>query len=136
MDELNKRLKKMRDNANNPNPVTAYIATQMYRDVMDHFDKEMGPQSKWKQLSPITIENRRKGKGRGSDKILQDTGLLRASIKPNNTKDSASVGTNLNYAEKHQYGYKNIPQRKFLWLSKAVLDLITKKVGKFYIAEE
>lgn len=135
MEALRVRLQKMRDRASNPNPVMGYIATMMHKDVMDHFDKEMGPNAHWKPLSPVTEAMRRKGKGKRGNKILQDTGLLRASIRPNNTKDTASVGTNVEYAEQHNEGDGRIPQRKFLWLSKPMIDLIKAKVGKFIIED-
>lgn len=123
MDALKKRMQKMRDNLTNPSPTMQKISTMMFKDVMDHFGKEQGDKGAWVPLKY------RKGKA------LQDTGRLRNSITPRNTKDEAVVGTNVIYAATHNYGRGAIPQRKFLWLSKNMTDEIMKIVGKFSIGE-
>jgi len=122
MDALKKRLQKMRDNLSNPSPTMQKVSTLMFKDVLNHFGKEQGDQGSW---TPLKY---RKGK------ILQDTGRLRNSIKADNTKDSASVGTRLEYAATHNYGRDNIPERKFLWLSKEMLKQITDILGKYFVA--
>lgn len=123
MDALKKRLQKMRDNLSNPSPTTQKVSVLMHKDVMDHFGKTESDTGSWKPLKY------RKGKA------LQDTGRLRNSIKPTNTKDEAIVGTNVIYAATHNYGRDNIPQRKFLWLSKEIQENITNILGKYFIAE-
>lgn len=122
MEALRKRLQKMRDNLSNPSPTMSKVAILMHKDVMNHFGKEEGDTGSW---TPLKY---RKGKA------LQDTGRLRNSIKPNNTKDQAIVGTNVVYAATHNYGRDNIPQRKFLWLSKEIQKQITDILGRFFIA--
>lgn len=138
MAALNRRLEKMRQRAAQPGGMMAKISVLMHKDVMDHFKKTMGDKKKWDKLSPITISMRRKG----SSKPLQDTGRLRASIRPSATRTKAVVGTNLVYARIHNEGGRsgrgksvNIPQRKFMWLSKSARKLFTKMLGKFYIGE-
>ena len=121
MDALKKRLQKMRNNLTNPSPTMQKVSTLMYKDVLTHFGKEQGDSGSW---TPLKY---RKGK------ILQDTGRLRNSIKSDNTKDSASVGTSLEYAATHNYGRDNIPERKFLWLSKDMLKQITDILGKYFL---
>lgn len=111
MDALKKRLQKMRDNLSNSSPTMQKVSVLMYKDVMNHFKDESGPKGSWPKLSSATEENRRKGKGSGSAKKLQDTGMLRNSIKAENTKNEAKVGTNLIYAPIHNYG-GTIPARR------------------------
>lgn len=123
MDGLKRRLQKMRENLNNPSPTMQKVSTYMYKDVMDHFGKEQGDTGGWTPLKYRV------------GKPLQDTGRLKNSIRPTNTKDTAIVGTNLIYAATHNYGRDNIPQRKFLWLSKQIIDQITKIIGKFSIGD-
>ena len=62
----------------------------------------------------------RAGKKRQSTrpKILQDQGYLRRSIKARNTKTEAIVGTNMKYAAAHNFGYRRIPQRRFMGLNR------------------
>lgn len=57
----------------------------------------------WKKLSLNTLANRRTGAGR----ILQDTGLLRASFNvPKWNENEAKVGSPLEIAKYHEYGTK------------------------------
>jgi phage gpG-like protein len=126
MDGLKRRLQKMRENLTNPSPTMQKVSTYMYKDVMDHFGKEQGDTGGWAPLKYRV------------GKPLQDTGDLRKSIAASNTKDTAVVSAgdaHVTYAGYHQYGTRNIPQRKFLWLSKEILDQITKVVGKFSIGD-
>jgi len=79
----------------------------MIRSFNQNFKQEGRPK-KWKPLSPSTVANRRKG----SKRILQDTGQLRASCAvesaPGNItrfrKNSLVMGTNLKTAKWHQDG--------------------------------
>jgi len=110
-----------------------YIAARGWKDVMDHFSKEEGPDGKWKSLSEWTLRARRKGKGSGTARILQDTGTMRRSVKFRGTSSDAEVYTGIEYAATHQYGRTarigkrsiTIPKRPFLWLS----DKARKAIG-------
>ena len=108
-DNLFKKLfAKMRD----PKPYmkTAY-ATIGFKDIIDHFSTESGPDGRW---APLKY---RKGA------ILQDTGNLRKSILPSNAKDAGATGimvfANAPYGGYHNEGTVNIPERKFMWLSES-----------------
>jgi len=90
------------------------------RDIGERFEGEGMPPQRWQPLSPATILRRRKGKGKGRPKILQDTGHLKRSFMfggPDNVFDVSplhvTVGSKLNYAGIHQFGWKekNIPAR-------------------------
>lgn len=89
---------------NTSTPLTA-ISILMYKSVMENFKAEGRP-TQWQKLSPLTLALRRKGKGTGSPKILQDTGHLRMSIYPevNENEGMAIVGTNVPYAGLMQRG--------------------------------
>jgi len=114
------------------------IENILVRGVRNRFKDEEDPDgNKWKELSKITLDMRRKGKGskqfaQGTVKILQDTARLKNSIigKSNdNIIDydnlQVSVGTNVEYAKIHQQGgvsefngnIVKVPQRKFLGFS-------------------
>jgi phage gpG-like protein len=96
------------------------IASEAFKDVMDHFENTSGRSGKWQPLAPSTIRGRRKG----SSKPLQDTGRMRGSIKPQGFKDRAEVFTNVEYAPFHDKGTRTIPRREFLWLSSKTKDRI------------
>ena len=81
----------------------------LYRRTMECFKKQQTPDGEpWKPLHPITKALRRRGKKDGEPLILQDSGTLRnrvtTQVTMNIDKTSLEYGTNLEYAEKHQYG--------------------------------
>jgi len=95
---------KKRESIHNISPLLKKISTVLYSSVMQNFVEQGTDKEKWKPLSPVTIVMRRKGKGSGSPKILQDTGFLRRSIFPSSTQTEAMVSTNVPYAVIHQFG--------------------------------
>ena len=122
-------IRDMSKRADDPSGLMARLSILGFQDVMSHFSKQEGATKSgdqptaWKALSPITIERRRQGSKSGSNKILQDTGVLRNSILPG-TRGSrkAVVSTNIIYAGTHQYGRGNIPRRPYMWLSRIAID--------------
>ena len=110
----------------------------VFKDIMDHFEKESGPDGKWVPLSAVTLANRRGGGGM----ILQDTGNMRQSFKPfpHKTRGDALVFFNFaNYSKIHDEGGKttfgkrtvDTPQRKFMWISQEAMDNIAKSSIKY-----
>jgi phage gpG-like protein len=88
------------------------IATQLYKSVMKNFEKQGTDVKMWKELSPMTIAMRKKGKATGSPKILQNTGHLKMSIFPKVGEDFAQVGTTVPYAKLMQMGGSiRVPER-------------------------
>lgn len=119
-----------------------------HKDIIDHFEKESGPDGRWTALKPATIA-RRMGKiparstaskrktaratgkpFQGGIKILQDTGQMKGSILPTNvrrvTATSMLVFANSEYSAVHDEGSskRNIPKREFMWLSNKAKDLM------------
>lgn len=64
------------------------------------------------------------------DKILRDTGTLFNSITNSYGDNYAIVGTNLEYAQKHQGGF-GVKKRKFIGPSKKTEDNIHKAVNAY-----
>jgi len=104
-----KNLVDTRDRINNMKTPLMRISEVIYQSIMQNFSEEGTDKEKWKELSPLTIALRRKGKGEGKPKILQDTGYLRANIIPNATDEYATVGTNVGYGFIHQFGGVSSP---------------------------
>lgn len=76
----------------------------------------------WQPLSAYTL-NQRRLNGRGA-RILRDTGVLAASFHAVVGPKSADVGTDVSYAETHQFGapnpnprFRDIPARPMLPLA-------------------
>ena len=87
-----------------------------YKDIIQHFQEEAGPQAKWKSLKF------RKGK------ILQDTGRLRMSISFRTVGNTGNIGTNIIYGATHQFGRDKIPARPYLWFSERTKQNIKKEL--------
>lgn len=66
-------------------------------------------QAKGPPLAASTVEQK------GNDIKLVDTGRLMGSIEWEVGRDYVKIGTEVFYAEFHQSGTKNIPQRKFIY---------------------
>lgn len=118
----------------------AVFGTIGFRNLIEHFNKEEGPDGKWKARSPGTqlqyalIEAGKRKPPRGtpaaaynpSNKILQLTGALRGSILPSNveniTQSSILIFSNSKYGGKHDRGEDKMPKRTFMWFSQETLD--------------
>jgi phage gpG-like protein len=106
--------------------ITKLAGLDILAFVADNFQTEgASGGSPWQPLSPFTIARRRKGRGGGGIKILQDTGRLKQSFisgRPDNVfrqfgGKGIDVGTTVSYAPKHEFGDSGpprIPQRKML----------------------
>lgn len=81
--------------------------------VQRNFQSEGGLVGGWK---PFKLGGRRLPGG-GIDytaKLLQDTGQLRASFDTIFDSDSVEIWSDLYYAKFHEYGARNLPQRRML----------------------
>lgn len=143
-DQLNKLVAALKD----PSPAFRDIADLELAQTKSRFLRQVDPDGK-KWAEPFTI--RRGGPGavntqynnpwayvkasnyhaappgyrffdssRG-DKILRDTSTLFNSISRAYGKDYAVVGTNVEYAKKHQYG-EGVKERPFLGINKTTIE--------------
>jgi phage gpG-like protein len=100
------------------------LSTWVYKDYTDHFEREMGPNGKWKKHSKgYTAFLKRIG--RDGNKILQFSGNLKQAFVIENFRkksDSIEFFNTSPYGARHNYGLDGMPQRKFMWLSKWALD--------------
>ena len=95
-------LNRLTKKAENRRELHARWAVLALNWINRNFQSEGGLRGGWKPLSPNTLAGRRKGSGR----ILQDTGELRASFIPRWSSESASVGSGLDRAVFHEKGTK------------------------------
>jgi phage gpG-like protein len=94
-------LKQIQSQAKNLRNVLEIVASDMVGAVEENFESEgaASPAGKWKELAPETIKRRRK-EGKGAQ-ILQDTGVMAASVMPDFGDDYAMAFTNNEYAVFH-----------------------------------
>ena len=84
----------------------AIIASQW---IDRNFQQEGGLVGGWRRLRPNTIAGRRKG----SSRVLQDTGLLRASFVPAWDEKAAVVGSASKVSLWHEKGTKGSPETPY-----------------------
>lgn len=98
-------------------PLMADLGRIMVADTMLNFRGQKSPQNEsWKPIERV-------------GQILRDTGILRNSITYRvNGVDEVRIGTNVEYARVHQYGYKYIAARPFLGFGPRA----TKKIDKAF----
>lgn len=105
-----------------------------FKDIIEHFEDEKGPDGNWPKRSANT--NRAYdilgGSYSSSNKLLQLTGRLRGSFMPGSSyikqNDRLSVtlfsDPTLDYARVHDEGSDSMPKREFMWLSDKAKQLI------------
>lgn len=103
------------------------MSTIAFADVIDHFEKERGPEGKWDEWSDL-YRRRMQKLNKASNKILQDNGRLRNSTLFPSSSDRVEGAVLINpaktkkgfpYAKHHdedRSSYKGNP-RSFFWLS-------------------
>lgn len=93
------------------------VAVFGFKDVIDHFDRESGPEGKWPALKPSYAKWKKR---KGYTKKLVLSGHLRQNFLPANTRydgqEAVAFFNPVEYADQHDEG-KNLPQRQFMWLS-------------------
>jgi phage virion morphogenesis protein len=94
-------LSKLEQRVANLRPALKVIGVGLENKVRQTFASGKDPWgSPWDALADSTVSKRRKG----SDVPLRDTGRLMNSITHALSKNSVSIGTNVVYADTHQYG--------------------------------
>lgn len=119
--------------------VVALMSAIVFRDIIQHFEKEEGPDGRWKAWS----QNYRKfmaSVGKTNNKILQDSGRLRGSFQPSNVRkvsdgilwfNNAKTGSGFPYAHAHNEGGPRLPQRKFMWISDQAMSDIETQILRY-----
>lgn len=128
---INKRMEK-------PKTGLDKIAIVGYRDVLDHFDKEEGPDRQWARWNRKRKDGTReffsrRPTKRGGKKLLQDTGRLRVSTRFRTLFTEAHVYNRVKYAGFHEKGTKNMPKRRFMWMSAKARKKVTKLFSRYIV---
>jgi phage gpG-like protein len=113
------------------------VGARVIADVINHFEQERGPTGKWKAWSPAYRKYMQK-RGKGGNKILQDTGRLRTGWQPARYRTSREGITWFNpveYAGAHDRGTRRLPKREFSWISRQAIEKIEKDTAKFLLKD-
>jgi len=115
---FNKRMGKIMSNMENRRSLYAQAVVIADKWIQDNFKFEgaLAQEGGWKPLKAATLARRRKGKGKGSPKILQDTGQLKSRWKHQWTARFGKIQSGVIYGTTHHEGYKplKIPARPIL----------------------
>ena len=113
--QLQKKLTNISRRLSDRRTINARAVVVIDRWIQKNFQSEgqLAQSGGWKKLSSVTIAMRRKGKGKGSPRILQDTGALKTRWKHLWTHTSAKVQSMVNYGIKHDKGI-GVPKRPVL----------------------
>lgn len=109
-----RRLQKLSKKIRNPSKANRQVAIWLMRWVNNNFKNEgqlvggWAPFKRGGRIVPGGIDT--------SAKLLQKTGRLRASFKPFWSAKTAGVGSDVKYAEYHEFGVpmNNLPERRML----------------------
>lgn len=124
---ITKLLTRLHAATSNLAPVMESIGDYLQNQIMLAFNDQKDPWGRaWHPLSKVTQERRRKGKGKGDNQILRDSGRLANSIVFKATSNMVEVGTNVIYAGTHQFGAKKGQYGTFVARIRAHLRKITK----------
>ena len=125
---VKKRLELARKKLKNTTAPHKEISLMLDAWVQKNFKSEGGKVGGWE---PLKAGGRYKKSGFDPiAKILQDTGRLRLSFAPFSDRRGAGIGSDINYAPKHEEGI-DAPKRRMLPISQEVRKDIFKMYEKW-----
>lgn len=110
--------KSLSENIKRLKSFTQRVSNIMFADIQMHFITD---QSDSKGMPWASVK-----KPPPSGSILARTGTLRQSFWTRASDTAAEVGTNIEYARVHNFGFpqRNIPKREFMWISENAMSQI------------
>jgi hypothetical protein len=133
-------LKNQKDIKENDKKYWHLLQIIAFQDVMGHFEKQKGPNGKWKKWSRLYGERQAK---RGRTKILQDSGRMRqmVTLAGNNSQRKRNIllfnparsKDGVAYPIRHDLGLEGMPKRTFFWTSTRALKKMAKQTTKYMV---
>lgn len=111
--EVAKLMSELVARINNTSVAMNAVALEMSRSISKNFqvggrysspEEILGGENKWKPLSKVTVDAKKRKRREDPYKILHDSGQLVNSISTKHGKDFAEVGTNKVYAAAQHFG--------------------------------
>lgn len=121
----------------------ALLSATVFRDIMEHFEREEGPDGKWQKWSDSYKKYLAKI-NRSGNKILQFDGRLRQNFTPQKVKKSSQGILWYNnaqvkgfpYAAAHNEGGGKLPKRTFMWASEQAVEKMAEQTLSFIVEEK
>jgi len=139
--EVTEYLKGVQNRISNMSSAMANVAGSMEDSVHQRFEDKSDGTTKWKSLSPKTIQDRQRKGYTPATNILVRSRQLENSISSRYTSHSAEVGSNLPQAVAHNLGLRvgknksvQLPKREFLSITNRefneMKDILTNFIKK------
>jgi phage gpG-like protein len=136
-------LKRLKDVEGGEKKYIGLLSAIVFRDVIEHFQDETGPEGPWAPWSDMYYEHLQ-SIGRGANQMLQFSGKLRQNFKPSKVRrtgsdllwfNDAKTASGFPYAAAHDEGGGRLPKRTFMWLSDFAMEDISQQTLAFMIEE-
>lgn len=141
---LAKAMKKVADAKDGGRAFGMALSAVVFQDIIDHFENEEGPDGPWEPWSKIYADAMSR-RGKGGNKILQDTGRLRQTFLPTSYRkvgegilwfNNARTGSGFPYAAAHDEGGDQLPARTFMWTSEDASERIAEVTLNYVLGNE
>jgi phage gpG-like protein len=141
---LEKAMKKVQEAKDSGRAFAMALSAVVFQDIIDHFENEEYlplPTAPWSQL----YRKLQDARGKGGNKLLQDSGRLRQSFLPTNYRkvgegivwfNPARTEDGFPYAFAHNEGGPKLPQRTFMWTSDEASEKIAEVTLNFVLGKE
>ena len=132
-----KKLKDKTEDLPNNKELGGIISSNVFKDVIDHFETEEGSVGNWAAWSDA-YQNHMEKIGRSGNKILQFSGKLRQNFTPKKYRsvpggilfyNNAKTKSGFPYAWAHNEGEGDLPTRDFMWLSEIAMRDVASQVS-------
>lgn len=141
--EIEQELQRIRKRLDNVKPLLSAISEIYYASTMTRFTSSTDPSGHhWPSLKPITVATKQRlGVSQPSSPLIRYEDMMGAIKVRHVDAKTISIGlkkSEIPYAIHHQFGAPdaNIPQRKFLGVTKAANQQVRKLMEKFCKGEE
>lgn len=140
---LQKAMKKVQEAKDGGRAFAMALSAVVFQDVIDHFEKEEGPDGPWTPWSHH-YRKMQEIRGKGGNKILQDTGRMKQSFMPTNYRkvgegimwfNPARTKGGFPYAFAHNEGGDTLPARTFMWTSDEASERIAEVTLEYVLGK-
>lgn len=123
--------------------VANMIYPRVFRDVIQHFKDEKGPDGQWTAWSDAYAEHMARI-GKSGNRLLQDTGRLRNAFEVGTHQpadgflfvNKAKTDAGFPYAQAHDEGGPKLPKRQYMWVSMEALEDVGSMVLNWIVGDE
>jgi len=131
---FDKNMRKTMQNLSDKGKLLDMIGIVCQRDITKHFEDEMSPTGRWKDISEKTKKMRTR-RGSRYGQVLSDKGNLR-KITYRKGNGDVKIGTSVDYGAVHNFGnpMANLPKREWAYISNNGQKKVDKAIELYLIS--